>query len=71
MLGVYLAGEAFRAFGPASEAGIQNGDVIVAVDGYDVQGNNRYLFAPLTAVPSGRAVSFTLGDGRTVSVTAR
>ena len=71
MLGIFLAGGGLRTFSPASEAGIQSGDTIVSVDGYDVQGPNAYLFAPLTQVGSGRSVTFTLADGRNVSVTAR
>jgi hypothetical protein len=59
------------AYGPAAEAGIQTGDVIVSIDGFDVQGANQYLIYPLIQVPAGRTVTFGLAGGRTVSVTAR
>jgi hypothetical protein len=71
-VGVYLNGEGgIRAFGPAAQAGIREGDDIVTVDGYDVGGNNRYLFGPLTTVPEGRTLTFGLASGRVVSVTAQ
>jgi hypothetical protein len=55
----------------AIEAGIQVGDVILSVDGYDVQGANRYLFSGLTTVATGRTVAFGLARGATVNVTAQ
>jgi protocatechuate 3,4-dioxygenase beta subunit len=59
------------AFGAAAEAGIEVGDVVVSVDGFDVQGPNQHLFAPLTTVPAGRSVNIGLARGTTVSVVAR
>ena len=44
---------------------------MVSVDGFDVQGPNRYLIQALAMVPAGRTVTFGFADGRTVSVTAR
>jgi protocatechuate 3,4-dioxygenase beta subunit len=57
-------------YGPAAAAGIQVGDVVVSVDGFDVRGDNRYLFAPLTTVAPGRSVAFGLARGGSVNVVA-
>lgn len=56
--------------GPAAEAGLAVGDVVVSVDGHDVRGANRYLFPALVTVPAGRAVELTLSRGAKVSVAA-
>jgi protocatechuate 3,4-dioxygenase beta subunit len=69
--GADAAGEVTMASGAAEEAGIRVGDVIVSVDGFDVQRANRYLLSPLTTVGVGRAVKLGLGRGATVSVVAR
>jgi protocatechuate 3,4-dioxygenase beta subunit len=72
VIGVFAdAAGVVQSYGPAAEAGIQSGDAVVSVDGFDVQGSNRYLIQALAMVPSGRTVTFGLADGRTVSVTAR
>jgi protocatechuate 3,4-dioxygenase beta subunit len=63
--------EIMAVSGAAAEAGITAGDVIVSVDGFDVSGSNRYLFSPLVQVAAGRTVSFGLGRGGAISVTAR
>jgi protocatechuate 3,4-dioxygenase beta subunit len=59
------------AFGPAAEAGIVVGDVVVSIDGYDVTSNNHYLCMPLATAAPGRTVTFGLARGATVSVVAR
>jgi hypothetical protein len=56
--------------GPAVEAGIQVGDVITTIDGFDVTGGGRTLFRPLTNVAVGRKVDFGLSRGVTISVVA-
>jgi protocatechuate 3,4-dioxygenase beta subunit len=58
-------------YGAAAEAGVQNADVVMSIDGYDVQGANAYLCEPLATVAAGRTVTFALAKGTTVSLTAR
>jgi hypothetical protein len=73
-LGVYAGGTpgvVAVVTGAAAEAGIQVGDVVVSVDGFDVRGANGYLFSPLTTVAAGRTVSLGLARGATVSIVAR
>jgi protocatechuate 3,4-dioxygenase beta subunit len=56
--------------GPAAAAGLRVGDVIVAVDGHEVAGKMRYLYATLTRVPEGTTLSLRLSRGGTVTITA-
>ncbi|MBP9863378.1 MAG: PDZ domain-containing protein, partial [Kofleriaceae bacterium] len=57
--------------GPAAAAGIVAGDVIVAIDGYDVRGARSSLAWPLLRVKVGVAVELALARGVTVRVVAR
>ncbi len=59
-----------RAGSAAAKGGIVRGDVIVAVDGVDVTGDNRYLASSLWRVPVGTKVSFGLARGATVELVA-
>lgn len=57
--------------GPAEEAGILSGDIIVAVDGQSIAGDARYDGANLIAGEEGTTVELTLlgADGSTRTVT--
>ncbi|XXX78414.1 carboxypeptidase regulatory-like domain-containing protein [Sorangium sp. So ce134] len=59
-----------RPGGPAAQAGLQVGDVIVSVDGHDVRGKMAYLYRPLSTVPAGTQVTLGLARGASVSITA-
>lgn len=59
-----------RPGGPAAKTDLEVGDVITAVDGHDVSGENRYLYGSLTQVPEGTMLSFSLKRGTTVRITA-
>ncbi len=52
-----------RKDGAADKGGLKVGDVIVAVDGTDVTGANRYLAWSLWRVPEGTKVKFGLASG--------
>ncbi len=56
-------GEVKVVSGAAEEAGIQVGDVVASIDGFDVRGSNQYLFPTLTTVAAGRTVSVGLARG--------
>ena len=58
------------AGGPAAVAGVQLGDVLVAIDGHDVRGPRSYLATTLLGVPVGTRVALGLARGVTVTVTA-
>lgn len=59
-----------RPGSPAAASTLKVGDVIVAVDGHDVTGDNRYLFASLTRVKQGAKVTITVKDGEPVTLVA-
>lgn len=59
-----------RFGGPAAVAGLQPLDEIVAVDGQDVRGVNRSLYATMIEVPAGTTVRLGLARGVTVDVVA-
>lgn len=59
-----------RHNGAAAAAGLQPRDEIVAVDGQDVRGPNRSLYATLTVVPVGTTVRLGLARGVTLALTA-
>jgi S1-C subfamily serine protease len=59
-----------RPGGPAAQTDLKVGDIITAVDGHDVSGENHYLYPGLTHVPEGTTLSFTLERGATVKITA-
>jgi len=59
-----------RPGGPAAQAGLLVGDVIVAVDGQDVTGGAAYLHSALTRVAPGTVVQLALARGVTLAVTA-
>jgi S1-C subfamily serine protease len=54
----------------AAASALEVGDVIVAVDGKDVTGANKYLYESLTHVRVGDEVSFSVEDGGTVTLVA-
>lgn len=56
--------------GPAARAGVQVDDVVVAVDGFDVQGVRAALASTLLGVKVGTTVRIGLQRGVTVSLTA-
>jgi protocatechuate 3,4-dioxygenase beta subunit len=58
-------------YGDAAEAGVQSADVVVSIDGYDVQGANAYLCDPLATVSPGRTVTFAFAKGTSLSLTAK
>jgi len=59
-----------RPGGPAAKTDLKIGDIITAVDGHDVSGENHYLYGGLTSVPEGTTLSFTLERGATIRITA-
>lgn len=59
-----------RFGGPAAAAGLQLRDEIVAVDGQDVRGINRSLYATMIEVPAGTMVRLGLARGVSVDVVA-
>lgn len=59
-----------RAGGPAATAGLLQHDEIVAVDGQDVRGVNRSLYATMTEVPPGSTIRLGLLRGVTVELVA-
>ena len=61
---------AVRADGPAAAAGLRVGDVIVAVDGYDVTGKMGYLYGSLTNVREGTRVTLGVARGASVAIVA-
>ncbi|HEY8378247.1 MAG TPA: PDZ domain-containing protein, partial [Nannocystis sp.] len=60
---------AVRPDGPAAKAGLLPGDEIVAVNGVDVRGLQRYLYEQLVRVPAGEVVRLGLARGVTVELT--
>ena len=62
--------ETVRFGGPAAVGGLQRNDEIVAVDGQDVRGVNRSLYATMIEVPAGTTVRLGLARGVTVDVVA-
>lgn len=54
----------------AARAGLRTGDEIVAVDGVDVTGDNRWLYTRLRQVPPGTTITLTLARGVSVKVKA-
>lgn len=56
---------------PAHEAGLADGDVVVAIGGHSVVGARAYLGEPLVRVPVGEPVTLTLESGRVVVVRTR
>jgi hypothetical protein len=58
-----------RPGGPAAQAGLQVGDVIVSVDDQDVR-NDPFLYGSLVHVPPGETVQLGLARGATVTITA-
>ena len=59
-----------RARGPAAAAGLLARDEIVSVDGQDVRGANRSLYATMTEVPPGSKLRLGLLRGVTVELVA-
>ncbi len=57
------------ALGPAAQAGVQVGDVVVAVDGHAMVGEDAYLFHELMRVKPGTVLRLTLARGETVALT--
>ncbi|MEM6532248.1 MAG: carboxypeptidase regulatory-like domain-containing protein [Myxococcota bacterium] len=55
----------------AAEAGLRSGDVIVAVDGVSVAGQDTSLFRVLLRQPVGASAVFTLADGRELPIEFR
>ncbi len=62
--------ETVRFGGPAAVGGLKLHDEIVAVDGQDVRGVNRSLYATMIEVPAGTTVRLGLARGVTVDVVA-
>lgn len=59
-----------RHGGPAALAGLRPRDEIVSVDGQDVRGVNRSLYATLAEVPAGASLRLGLARGAVVEVRA-
>ncbi|KIG17356.1 hypothetical protein DB30_03413 [Enhygromyxa salina] len=59
-----------RPGGPADTAGLAVGDVIEAVDGHAVLGDNFSRYRTLTSVPEGATLALTLERGEIVKVVA-
>jgi S1-C subfamily serine protease len=62
--------ETVRYGGPAASGGLRLLDEIVAVDGQDVRGMNRSLYATMTEVPAGTVLKLGLARGVTVQIVA-
>jgi protocatechuate 3,4-dioxygenase beta subunit len=62
--------EQVRDASPAHMAGLQAGDMIVAVRGTSVAGADTYLFWQLVRASEGEKVALLLGDGRLLSLRA-
>jgi C-terminal processing protease CtpA/Prc len=56
--------------GPAAQAGLLVGDIIIVVDGHDVRGSRSYLYKPLVNVPEGRSIVLKLERGETITIEA-
>jgi protocatechuate 3,4-dioxygenase beta subunit len=59
-----------RPGGPAQGSGLQVGDVITSVDGWDVTGASAYLYGTLSNVPEGTTLTLGLARGVQVKITA-
>jgi C-terminal processing protease CtpA/Prc len=59
-----------RKDGPAAGSGLVAGDVIVAVDGHDVRGEQSWQFRPRTQVPEGTVIHLALLRGESVEIRA-
>jgi len=57
--------------GAAAAAGVDNGDVVTAVDGVDVTGRNADNAALLLEGPAGASRTVTLARGPTVTIVLR
>lgn len=57
-----------RPDGPAAKTALRVGDVIVAVDGQDVTGDDRYRYSKLTRAPEGTAVTLEVERGEKVRI---
>jgi len=62
--------ETVRYGGPAASGGLRLLDEIVTVDGQDVRGMNRSLYATMTEVPAGTVLNLGLARGVTAQIVA-
>jgi hypothetical protein len=56
--------------GTAAEFGLEAGDIIVSVDGYDVRGRRSYLYKTLSNVPEGTSLDLELERGVKITIEA-
>ncbi len=59
-----------RPGGPAATTELAVGDVITAVDGHDVTGDNRHRWGTLTRVPQGTKLTLELQSGKSIEITS-
>ena len=59
-----------REDGPAASSGLEVGDIVEAVDGHAITGQNLYIYRTLTQVAEGTTITLGLSGGKTVSITA-
>ena len=57
-----------RPGGPAAATELAVGDVVTAVDGHDVTGENRHRWFTLTRVPQGTKITLDLENGKSVDI---
>jgi protocatechuate 3,4-dioxygenase beta subunit len=57
-----------RPGGPAATTELAIGDVVTAVDGHDVTGENRHRWFTLTRVPQGTKITLDLENGKSVDI---
>lgn len=67
--GAGLVVTSVRADGPAAQAGLQVGDVIVSLEGHTVTGDRMSLFHSLVHAPAGTRLQLGLARGVTLALT--
>jgi hypothetical protein len=59
-----------RPGGPAASTELAIGDVVIAVDGHDVTGENQDRYRTLTRVPQGTKLTLDLASGKRIAIVA-
>jgi membrane-associated protease RseP (regulator of RpoE activity) len=64
--GVLLSG--VRAGGPAEQAGIRRGDILVALDGHDIRNVEDFMYALAGATPGAHGHATVVRDGKRIDL---